>query len=290
MIFKEALFKAEQILNKSKIPTPGLDSEVLFSFAIGRTKEFIYTYPEKEISNKELKYFFSLINKRANYFPVAYITGQREFYGMNFQVNKNVLVPCPETELLVEEVIDYCSKRKGNDLTIADIGTGSGIIALTLKKYLPNSKILATDKSKKALKIARINGRKLKLKISYYSGNLLEPIKLKKIDIIVANMPYVDSKGKNYHRSSNLSVHKKILSKMPSISLFGGKYGLEIYEKFFKQIVKLKYSPEAIFCEIGHSYLVQTKKLVNNIFPKSQFEIKKDLAGLNRILIIRQKK
>ena len=271
--------------NKLKIKTASLDAEVLLSNVLKKPKEFLYTYPEKELTNQQTEKFKKLISRRAKFEPIAYLTNQKEFYGLNFYVDKCVLIPRPETELLVEEVLSqiYKLQTKSYKITIADIGTGSGCIAITLAKHLPKATIYAADISKTALTLAKKNAKKHQVKIKFYQGDLIKPLKNKKIDLIVANLPYLDDNYKNLLKSSN----KMSLKFEPKMALRGGKFGLDVYQRLFIQINQLKNKPKLIIGEIPHCYLNQTKKLTKKYFLKKEIIIKKDLAGLNRILIIK---
>ncbi|MFA6422522.1 MAG: peptide chain release factor N(5)-glutamine methyltransferase [Candidatus Buchananbacteria bacterium] len=288
MTIKDALNVGWKKLKQSKIINPELDSEILLSHTLNKSKEYLFVNYDKKITDKKFNNFWNLIKKRSKHEPVAYLTGHKEFFGQEFKVNKDVLIPRWETEQLLEEIKEYVHNinSDSSNLTLADIGTGSGIIAISLSKMLPKAKILAVDISPKALKIARINSKNHKAKIDYFKGNLLSPIKNQQIDIIVANLPYIDIKEKQFNKKSQQELYKKTLTFEPSIALYGGKLGLEIYNKFFGQILNLKHKPQAIFCEIGHPHISDTKKIVKRFFPKANFEIKKDLSGYNRILII----
>lgn len=285
MNLKDALKLSIEKFRKYGITSAHIDAEVILSFIINKRKEFIYAHPEYQLTKNNERKLKKAIQRRCHFEPIAYITNEKEFYGLDFFVDKNVLVPRPETELLIDEVVETAQRNKR--IIIADIGTGSGAIAISLAKHLPQAEVMAVDKSIKALRIAKLNAHRHKVNIKLYQGNLLSPIKDRKIEIIAANLPYVDDREKNFHKSESKNIHKKILAHEPHLALYGGKFGLEVYEKMFQQIMTLNYKPRVIICEIGHAYLSQTRKLVKKYFPKSHFEIKKDLRGFNRILIIK---
>jgi len=273
MTIDQALIWANKKL-KSKSKTSCLDAEVLLSFVLKKQKEYIYTYPEKKLTKLQENKFKNLINSRIKGKPVAYLTKNKEFYGFNFYIDNRVLVPRPETEILVDEIISIAKPK----MTIADIGTGSGCIAIALAKHLPKNKITATDISKNALKIAKKNANRNSVKIDFFAGDLLSPIKNKKIDIIAANLPY---------GSKKIWKGRESIKFEPAIALYAKNYGIEIYENFFHQLTKLKYKPKYIVIEIDSSQPAKLKKIITKIFPKAKIIIKKDLAGLNRILIIK---
>lgn len=265
-------------LNQFKIPSAILDAEVLLSYVLKKSKEFILTNPEFKITKQQQNKYIALIKRRQKSEPVAYLTGEKEFYGLKFIVNKNVLIPRPETELLIEEAKKFINDQK---LTIVDVGCGSGAIAITLKKYLPKNKLIATDISQAAINVAKKNSNLNKVKVEFIKTDLIKNIK-EKIDVIVANLPYVPEEEKKIK-----NVFSAPLKYEPAKALYAGKYGLDLYEKLFKQINKLNIKPKILFCEIGSTYTDKVKNLSKKYFPKSNIEIKKDLCGKNRLMIIK---
>lgn len=276
------IIEAEKIgvekLNLSKIPSAILDAEVLLYYVLKKSKEFILTNPEFKITKQQQNKYLALIKRRQKSEPVAYLTGEKEFYGLKFIVNKNVLIPRPETELLIEEAKKFINDQK---LTIVDVGCGSGAIAITLKKYLPKNKLIATDISQAAINVAKKNSNLNKVKVEFIKTDLIKNIK-EKIDVIVANLPYVPEEEKKIK-----NVFSAPLKYEPAKALYAGKYGLDLYEKLFKQINKLNIKPKILFCEIGSTYTDKVKNLSKKYFPKSNIEIKKDLCGKNRLIIIK---
>jgi release factor glutamine methyltransferase len=273
-----------------------LDLELIISRVINKPREFVLTHPELKLNRKQELGIRKYVGRRMKGEPLAYILGCKEFYGLNFKVNKNTLIPRPETELMVDEALLHISHNMEH-ITIIDVGTGSGCIIITLAKLfnnskfqIPNSKFLATDISKPALRVARQNAKlhKVNKKIKFLSGNLLKPIlrnKKLQIDncklIIVANLPYLDSLWKNLLASSESAG----LKYEPKIALKGGKDGLDLYQKLAKQIQSIKFINNniTIFCEIGHLQKREIEKIFS--FAK-KIKIKKDLRGLNRIVVV----
>ena len=301
---EQALSYGINELREAKINSARLDAEILLGFVLGFNREKVLLNYELRIKNYEWEKFKKLVKMRSKHWPIAYLTGSKEFYGIDFLINKNVLVPRPETELLVEEVLKYTTspamprqiggllpspinrrgtspipnRRKG-EVKILEIGTGSGCIALTLAKYLPKTKITAVDISKKALVVACGNRRNLKTKnVKLLKSNLLEKVK-NKPDIIVANLPYLNWK----------ELKEASISKEPKLALYGGKDGLGIYKKLLQQI-KIKFidnhSQLAVFFEINPSQKNKIIKIIKNIFPSAKIEVKKDLAGRDRVVIV----
>ncbi|OGY57572.1 MAG: protein-(glutamine-N5) methyltransferase, release factor-specific [Candidatus Buchananbacteria bacterium RIFCSPLOWO2_02_FULL_46_11b] len=285
MIINQALSSASDKLAKQNFPASSLDAEVLLSSAIKRPKEFLYTHPEFKLTTGQLKKFNRLISQRAKGEPVAYLRNLKEFYGLEFYVDKNVLIPRPETELMVDEVLQETrDKRQATSSygIIADIGTGSGCIAITLKKYLPKATVLATEISSKALAVARKNAKKHAVKIEFYQGNLLSPLKNKEIDILVANLPYGDKSAWSKIKNQNTAG----LKFEPKVALYAKRSGLGLYQELLKQIADLKFPPRQILIEIDPGQTKSAGRLIKKFLPKYSWKIKKDLSGQKRLLII----
>jgi release factor glutamine methyltransferase len=267
-------------------PSPSLDAEVLFSFTLKKQKEFLYTHSEYQLTKTQKKKLNNLINRRVKGEPIAYLTNTKEFHGLDFFVNKNVLIPRPETELLVEEVINKTLKQKikKTKFKIADIGTGSGCIIISIAKSYKLKAIscYATDISKPALAVAKKNAKKHKVKIKFLYGNLLEPLKNKKIDIVVANLPYGWQQWKN-----NTSAQTSGLKFEPQKALFAKENGLYLYHKFFEQIANRKQKPELILGEFDPRQKIGMQKSIKKHLPQYCLEIKKDLAKLDRMFILK---
>lgn len=285
MTLKEALTWGVKNLQEAKITSANLDAEVILSFVTKKTKEFIFTYPEKKLLKRQISLYKKLIKKRQKFYPVAYITGKKEFCGKKFIVNKDVLIPRPETEILIEAVLKTISATKLSQkkFNIADIGTGSGCIIITLSNHFKKSKFFAVDKSKKALIIAKKNSKKLtKKKITFLNGSLLTPLEKQPLDIIVANLPYLD----NYIEKLLKYSESKALKYEPQSALKGGHDGLELYIKMFQQIKAKRKKPKYIFIEIGHLQTRKIKKIIRENFPKAEITIIQDLAKQNRVVKI----
>lgn len=207
--------------------------------------------------------------------PKQYLQGWVEFYKLKFKVTPDVLIPRPETELLVDEVL------KNNPQTVLDLGTGSGNIAISIAKNNKKVKIFATDVSRAALKIAQENAKKNKVekRIFFLESDLLENIKTAP-DIIVTNLPYIPTLRIDY-----LDVSVRDFE--PHIALDGGKDGFELYRKVFAQMIEKNLIPKIFIGEIDETHGELAKKEAQIYFPKAKIEIKKDLAKKDRILVIR---
>lgn len=282
---KNILNQATKLLTKYKIHSSRLDAELLLSFAIGQPREFFYTHPEHRPKPHQIQRFNALIQKRIKHIPVAYIIHHQEFFGSTFWVNKNVLIPRTETEIIVEKVISLTRKHFPQNITIADIGTGSGCIATSLAKNIIDAKIHATDISNKALYIARknANSNNVKSKITFHHGDLFMPILNKKIDIVVANLPYVPQ---TYSKKLN-KFYNTGLEFEPNLALYSGKDGLDHYRRFFKQMKLLKNTPRLILIEIDSSQVLKLKKIISQNTKNPEIKIIRDLNQKDRFLQIK---
>jgi len=282
---QEALQYGQNKLKDAKIDSAYLDAEILLCYVLGISREELYKKPETKIRSSKWTKYVKLISKRKKHHPIAYLIGKKEFYGLEFFVNKNVLIPRPETELLVEEVLNYIKNKKLQHINILDIGTGCGCIALTLAKYLPQSKIVAVDISNKALRVAKKNKKKLGIKnVKFKKSNLLQEFKnpqyrkwVQKPDIIVANLPYLTIE----------ELKEKTIKHEPRVALYGGQEGLDSYKKFFCQIQEKKWKNLTIFLEINGTQIEKIQQIIKKYLPKSKIISKKDLAKKDRILIVK---
>ncbi len=235
-----------------------LDQEILLAHILHHPREHIFAHPEIKLSKTQVSKFRRLWKKRLKNYPLAYLTGQKEFFGLDFHVNNNVLIPRPETEFMVEEIIGYVEKSARGKSIIADIGTGSGCIAVVLKKKLPAAQVIGLDVSAAALKIARKNSQKNKTAVEFYRGDVAALAKKKILpDIIAANLPYLDKDKKRffYHNCPALKYE-------PDSALFANKNGLGDYISLLEKLMVFRKLPTAIFLEIGSKQI----KLARRIF------------------------
>lgn len=273
MLIKDSLNFGFETLKKKGIDSYHLDTELILAFSIKKKREWIISHPEFDLSIHQVKRFKKLIARRSKNYPIAYILGYKYFDGLKFKVNKHVLIPRPETEALIE-----ATRRVDQPVgLILDIGTGSGCIAISLANKFPNSQIIASDISKYALNIAKKNARAHNVKnIKFIKSNLLKNIDEKNIDIIIANLPYVSTDWKN-----------ESIKYEPKSALYSGKLGLNHYFKLLDQIKKLDFHPKQILLEIDPSQVKSLIEKANSLFKNIKIEIKKDLAGLDRVFIIK---
>jgi release factor glutamine methyltransferase len=232
-----------------------------------------------EITPEAYQTFWSYIEEHATGRPFQYITGQESFYGRDFLVNEHVLIPRPETEELIEEVKNRVARlfEEHKTLKIADIGTGSGAIALTVKKEISNAEVTATDISAEALVVAKKNAERLEAKVEFKQGDLIAPIADQKWDIILSNPPYIGS-----HEAESLS--DTVIDYEPHLALFAAEDGLQLYRKMTEQLPEIMNAPSFIGFEIGYAQGPAVQKMLQNAFPLADVEIVQDINQKNRFV------
>jgi release factor glutamine methyltransferase len=273
---KQTLARAREILASGKIEDLELESEILLRHVLGINRVELYQRPDLELSPAAEEKFWSVIRRRLNNEPTAYITGHKEFYGLDFDVNPSVLIPRPETELLAERAIDTINNRYFS--ISADIGTGCGAVAISLAVNLPQVKIYATDISPDALKVALQNCRKhgVEDRITLISGDLLEPLP-EPVDLIVANLPYVRKSDLPGINTGNFE---------PLIALDGGQDGLEQIRRLITQLRESKklHPAGVLLMEIGQGQSNTIIALLHQNFPLADIEVFQDLGGIERVV------
>ena len=253
------------------IDTARLDAEVLISFTLGIERYRLITDASRELTERESELLHSVKSRRTLGEPVAYITGNKEFYSMNFSVNRHVLIPRPETELLVDLAVFHAPPGA----SILDLGTGSGAIAVALKHSRPDCEITATDISTEAIETARLNAKNLLGDgcISFLAGDLFSPVTGLKFDVILTNPPYID-----YNDKPGL---QRELFFEPHIALFCGSGGMEIIEKIIGNAAEFLSEKGLVFIETG----AMMEKKVIELADKYGYTavIMRDHAGLPRV-------
>ena len=258
-----------------------IETQILISYSLNLNKTKLISNALIELNENEINKIETLINRRLNFEPIAYITNKKEFYGIDFYVNNSVLIPRVETEEIIDLIKEYINKKidKNKKFSICDIGAGCGNIAITLKKLFENVDITAIEISEKAMQVIKKNCENIlqnKNLINIINADALSFTPKNKFDIIVSNPPYVALKDKdNLQRDLNFE---------PENALYSGYDGIDFYRNFFNIIDRyLKYNG-AFFFEIGFN---QGKELINicESFNIKNVEIKKDLSGKDRFLI-----
>jgi release factor glutamine methyltransferase len=273
---------ARKLLSEHNIDDSYFESRIILCHVLGINSAQLYSNPEYLLNHDEYKKFVSLLDRRSNHEPTSYLTGQREFYGINLTVNNNVLIPRPETEMLVEKSIDTIKQNpkylNGETISIADIGTGSGAISVGIASNIDNIKIYAVDISEKALDIAKSNINRLGLgdKIITLYGNLLSSLP-EPVDLIVANLPYI--------KESDIDgLIPEIKTFEPNIALNGGDGGIDkIRELLLTSAYHLK-SDGCILLEIGQGQHNSLIELLHLYFNKANYILIDDFNGIPRIL------
>jgi release factor glutamine methyltransferase len=278
---RSLLESARQRLANAGCDKPGLDAEVLLAHTLHKDRSWLYAHPLEIPSQHHLDEFYRLLTRRERREPVAYLTGHKAFFALEFQVNQYVLIPRPETELLVETAIQMASRSFSS---IADVGTGSGCIAIALAKNVAEASFFAVDVSPQALQLAQKNAARHGVadRISFLEGDLLQPLP-GPVDLIVSNPPYVSDEELR-------AAAPEINQYEPPLALAGGHDGLEIIRQLLPQ-AKDKLKPGgSLLVEIGASQGPAATDLVNSHFPAASVQIKKDLAGLDRLLVVERGK
>lgn len=257
-------------------PNSNRDAELLLMRALGKDRAWLLTHPEDPIAPNQLAQYKTWINRRQKHEPIQYILGEQEFYGLVFHVTPDVLIPRPETEHLVEATLARLPRNTA--LRIADIGTGSGAIAIALAHKLPQAKITALDISTAALAVAKENAARHNVaeRIDFRESDLLEAVAGETFDAIVSNPPYL---------STNENLEQQIRDYEPATALYAGETGLDIYHRLIPQ-AKTALKPNGwLLMEIGHS---QSKALAELLRDWSDVEFIDDLQGIPRVACARR--
>ncbi len=274
MTLKQALSRAQEMLTANNIEDTLLECELMLRHALKISRVQLYLDLNHELSLEQEKAFWSLIKRRLNNEPAAYITGHREFYGLDFYVNPDVLIPRPETELLVEKALNLAQKRPVS--TIAEVGTGCGAIAISLALNLPHTRIYATDISDKALKVALTNCQKhgVANKVCLLEGDMLNPLP-EPVDLIIANLPYVTESELPLVPSANVE---------PLLALNGGTDGLEKIYQLCRQLNDKLHPTGRLLLEIGQGQREAVTTHLHHLFPTAEIEAAPDLSGIDRVV------
>jgi len=264
----------------ASLPSPRLDAEVLLAHVLHVNRAWLLVEAQRPLSAADYDRFQQLIERRTALEPVAYIVGRKEFYGLDFAVDQRVLVPRPETELLIELALDWCRRHASRTLHIADIGTGSGAIAITLAVYLPHAHIFATDLSGDALVVAQNNAIRHGVgeRITFLLGNGLAPLP-QPVDFIVSNPPY----------TVLAEVDDNVRRWEPHGALDGGNDGgWALPARLLHEMPPYLQPSGAVLMEIGAWQGAQAIATARVVFPQAHCIVHKDLAGLDRVLQIEQ--
>jgi release factor glutamine methyltransferase len=279
----QALEQATSYLTQADQDNARLDAQVLLSHTLHTERSFLYAYPEQVLTSEQEQIYRTLIERRSQGEPIVYLTGHKEFYGLDFLVDKRVLIPRSETELLVEAALDACRKMfdAGHTPIVADIGTGSGAIPVTLAVLEPRLPYLyACDISTDALEVAYLNCRRhhVEGRVRLLQGDLLAPLP-EPVDLVTANLPYI---GTDELEELPLDVR----AYEPHLALFSGPRGLDLMLRFFQELQhsqKLK-AGAILLLEIGYLQHEALTSILQETWPQAILKFIKDFAGWNRVL------
>lgn len=267
------------------VDNPRLDAQLLLCAVLGKERSYLYMYPEQELTDKQEIRWQDLLARRAQGEPVAYLLGAKEFYGLDFVVDRRVLIPRPETEILVEAALEICRQRLegGSCPLVADIGTGSGAIPISIAVHEPRLPYLyAIDVSPDALDVARLNAQRHHVaeRVRFLQGDLLAALP-KSVDLLLANLPYVGT-------TEQSGMLPDVLDYEPHLALFSGPAGLDLLARLLHEASQSnKLRPGAILLlEIGYQQKEPLTRLANEIWPHALVTCLRDLAGWDRVLKI----
>jgi release factor glutamine methyltransferase len=264
--------------------SPRLDAEVLLAHARGCKRIELYTAFEEEPTEAVRTAFRELVGRRAKGAPVAYLVGQREFFSLNFEVTSDVLIPRPETESLIVRAIDL-AKQHGGDLSIVDVGTGSGIIAVTMAKQVKKAQVTAIDISPAAIEVAKRNAEKhgVAERVEFVESDLFSKVSAdSKFDLVLSNPPYVAT-------DEMATLQADVRNHEPHLALDGGKHGTEIIERLIPQAAERLNLGGWLLIEVGADNAGRVEELVRGNASFELAETIKDIANLPRVVQAKRK-
>lgn len=280
MTIKEVMIKGSSLLKSANIETPAAEAGVLLCEVIKKNKAYLYAYDNYELKEEEVSAYFDAIEKRREGLPLQYITGHQEFMSLDFIVSPSVLIPRADTEILVERVIDWVGECKKDRVSILDIGTGSGCIAVSLAYYLKDSLVTAVDICGDALKIARINAEKagVEERVAFVGSNLFDALKgrEKAFDVIVSNPPYIAG-------DEISGLQREVRLHEPMKALYGGEDGLDFYRSITEGAIKFLKPGGLLAFEVGHTQAYDVARLMENRFER--IRVFKDLSQIDRVVM-----
>jgi release factor glutamine methyltransferase len=282
VVLRDVLLDGTKRLKESNIEAPAVEAGAILCHVLGCNRTYLYSHDDYILDDEQYTRYMLLLDERLEGRPVQYITGHQEFMSLDFIVTPHVLIPRQDTEILVEEVIEYAKGIKGDKIEILDIGTGSGCIAVSLAHYISKSRVSALDVSLQALKIAHANATNNNVdpKITFLLGDVfggLENINGRVLfDIIVSNPPYIPSNDIS-------TLEKQVKDYEPYCALDGGKDGLIFYRRIVEQSISYLKPGGLLAFEVGIGQAQDVKGIMDNSF--NNLKIVKDLAGIDRVVM-----
>jgi release factor glutamine methyltransferase len=283
MQLKSAVDAAYELLVANDVPSPRLNAELLMMFVLGRERAYLYAHPERELSAEQQYRYDQVISERAQGCPTQYITGHQEFWGLDLLVSPAVLIPRPETEHVVETVLDLLKEYPLDPvgkLRLVDVGTGSGCIALALASELQQAEVHATDISPEALEIAAVNAARFAMdsRIRFRKSDLLAAYPKDIFDFVVSNPPYIGELEAD-------KVQRQVREYEPRIAVFSGERGLDVYARLIPQAQAALKSGGWFVTEIGFSAEDSVKDL---LVGWEDVRVTPDLRGIPRVVAARR--
>ncbi len=284
MTLAQALQQSAHIFSINGIEASHIEARILLGHIAKLSPAQIYANPKQALSPEQERDLQLLIERRLRREPSAYIVSRKEFYGIDFYVDSRVLIPRPETEILIDAALEFAKDNstwllsQRGAILIADVGTGCGAIAISLALNLPQSRVYATDISSSAIQVAKLNCEyhKVTEQITLFQGNLLEPVP-QRVDIIIANLPYI--------KSSELPrLSPEIAGYEPRVALDGGRSGLDLIRQLVEQAGE-KINPKGcLLLEIGQKQEKEVVPVIYRYFKKVEYELIPDLNGIKRVV------
>lgn len=273
MTVQTALLQGTQLLQEGTISAPRLTAEVLLAHALQRERAYLYAHSDEELTEVAWIHYGRYLHERLKAKPTQYITGRQEFYGRDFRVTPDVLIPRPETEHLIQASL---ARIRPGDVVL-DVGAGSGAIGITLALET-NAHVLASDVSTAALSVAVANARRLSAPVSFFACDLAAAIASRSIDVLVSNPPYVP-------KTDHPALQREVRDYEPHIALFAGLSGLEIYERLTADAPRVLRPGGWLLVELGYNSLEPVRAMLQAGWD--DIAVEQDLAGLPRVLAAR---
>ncbi|AGL03846.1 peptide chain release factor N(5)-glutamine methyltransferase [Desulfoscipio gibsoniae] len=276
---RDSLIQAARYLKEKGAFSPRLDAEVLLAHVLGRDRVYLYREADLVLNTDRQRRYRTLLERRAGGEPVAYLTGLKEFMGLDFEVGPHVLIPRPETELMVEKALEVLSSWPGRRVVV-DVGTGSGAVAVSLSRLAPpGTRVHAIDISENALDIARANAARHNVPVLFHAGDLMTPLQGMlspgTVAVITANLPYIPSGAMS-------CLPRDVCGYEPALALDGGADGLELYRRLVPQAYTWLASSGCLFMEIGPDQAEQALAMLGP--HRWRPSLYRDLAGRPRLI------
>jgi release factor glutamine methyltransferase len=269
-----ALRQGAAALEKEGLTVPRLTAEVLLAHALGCERVYLYAHPEQELSAVQQIHYGRYLHERLKRKPTQYITGRQEFYGREFRVTPAVLIPRPETEVLVEEAL----RRIAASDRVLDVGTGSGCLAVTLQLESPQADVFASDVSREALAVAAENARRLQAPVRFFCGELLEAAGAGRFDVILSNPPYIPLED---------VLPPEVAEYEPALALRAGVEGTAVYRPLAEDAARVLRPGGWLILELGHGSRGKVERFMDDAWSESV--VHRDLAGIERVLAVRKR-